>query len=443
MPVPPPSDDDVIARACARMADGTLSSRELVEECALAIDKRDAELVGFAELRLDEALAAADHADRVRASGGSLGALHGIPITVKDVIDVAGMTTRCGSLAYERVADEDAVGVARLRAAGAVILGKATTHEFALGVTSPQSRNPHDHTRIPGGSSGGSAITVATGMALGSLGTDTRASIRVPAALSGVVGLKPTFGVIPTTGVVPLSWTMDHVAPMARTVRDAALLLDTLTQSGGALAAWAHASVDGWSLGAPEDAFADCEPEVARALETALDVVRALDCRVTPTSAPTMRDLEDANAAGMYVSRCEAATFHRSIDGDLSRYWPEVGDQLARANEVLAVDYLDAQRLRADLADRLLGLFDDHDLLVMPTVPVVAPPVTDFARYLMVLSRNAIPWSFLGFPAVSVPCGTDAAGLPIGVQFVGPPGHDGPVIAMGAAFERARRPAET
>jgi aspartyl-tRNA(Asn)/glutamyl-tRNA(Gln) amidotransferase subunit A len=435
----PPSPDDVLSAARARLAAGEQSATELLEECALAIDKCDAELVGFAELHLDEAREAAAHADRVHASGGSLGPLHGMPVSVKDVIHVAGMTTRCGSAAYVHHATQDAAGVARLRQAGAIILGKVTTHEFALGVTSPQSRNPHDPNRIPGGSSGGSAVSVATGMVLGSLGTDTRASIRVPAALSGVVGLKPTFGTVPTAGIVPLSWTMDHAAPIARTARDAAALLDVLAGAGGELERWAGAPVDGWRLAAPAAAFEGCEPAVDAAAAAALATVAALGCPVRVVEAPSADDLEAANAGGLYVSRGEAATFHRTIRGELDRYWPEVGDQLRAAGSLLAVDYIDAQRLRADLGARLLALFDDHDLLVMPTVPVVAPPTTDFARYLMVLSRNAIPWSFLGFPAVSVPCGTDADGLPIGIQFVGPPHHDGPVIAMATAFERARR----
>jgi aspartyl-tRNA(Asn)/glutamyl-tRNA(Gln) amidotransferase subunit A len=435
------TDADVLCAARDRLAAGEQSARELLDECELAIDKRDTELVAFAELHLEAARSAAEHADRVHAAGGSLGPLHGLPLSVKDVIHVAGMTTRCGSAAFEEHPRTDAAPVARLRAAGAVIVGKVTTHEFALGVTSPQSRNPHDPARIPGGSSGGSAVSVATGMVLGSLGTDTRASIRVPAALSGVVGMKPTFGTVPTTGVVPLSWTMDHAAPIARTACDAALLLGVLVGAGGGMARWAGAAVDGWRLGAPAAAFEGCEPAVAAAVDSGLGLVRSLGCSVDPVDTPTARHLDEANAGGLYVSRCEAATYHRTIGGDLSRYWPEVGDQLAAAASVSALDYLDAQRLRADLGAQLLAVFDEHDLLVMPTVPVVAPPVTDFARFLMVLSRNAIPWSFLGFPAISVPCGTDRSGLPVGIQFVGPPHHDGPVIAMATAFERALRAA--
>jgi aspartyl-tRNA(Asn)/glutamyl-tRNA(Gln) amidotransferase subunit A len=428
-----------IVSARGRLASGEQSARELLEECIVAVDKRDSELVAFAELRLDLARDAAAHADRVQAAGGSLGPLHGIPISIKDVIDVAGMTTRCGSVAYRDEPAADAESVARLRRAGAVIMGKATTHEFALGVTSPQSRNPHDPTRIPGGSSGGSAITVSTGMALASLGTDTRASIRVPAALSGVVGVKPSFATVPTVGVVPLSWTLDHVAPMATSVADAAILLDVLAGSDGTYLEWTDTSVTGTRVGVGGASFDGCEPAVSAAVARAIEVLVALGCRTVDVDGPTTRDLDEANAAGLLVSRCEAATFHRSIGGDLSRYWPEVGAQLAAAGEVHALDYIDAQRVRADLGVRLLAQFDDVDVLVMPTVPVVAPPVTDFARYLMVLSRNAIPWSFLGYPAVSVPCGADHDGLPIGLQVVGPPGHDGPVLSVAAAFERAHR----
>ncbi len=218
-----------LTAAAADLRSGRISSVELVEQALLAVEKFDGELNAVAELLAESARRDASACDVDAAAGRWRGPLHGIPLTVKDVIDVAGVPTRAGSEAYLDVPTVDATAVARARSAGAVILAKVTTHEFALGVTSPQSRNPHDILRIPGGSSGGSAIAVSTGMGLGSIGTDTRASIRVPAALSGTVGFKPTFGSVPTAGVVPLSWTMDHVAPMASTVADAALLLDVLT----------------------------------------------------------------------------------------------------------------------------------------------------------------------------------------------------------------------
>jgi aspartyl-tRNA(Asn)/glutamyl-tRNA(Gln) amidotransferase subunit A len=446
-PLPPrrPHDDDShspstvspLIDARDAIASGASSARDVLERCLDRVAALDEPLVAFATLDVDGARRAADACDEHFRKNGPRGPLHGVPLSVKDVIDVAGFPTRCGSLAYLDRPPRDAVSVARLRAAGAVIVGKATTHEFALGVTNPQSRNPHDPTRIPGGSSGGSAITVATGMALGSLGTDTRASIRVPAALSGVVGFKPTFGGIPTEGVVPLSWTMDHVAPMASTVPDVATLLQVLTQDDRT-STWLDARVDGWRIGVAQSTLDGCDPEVAAAFLDTLDVCRALGCRIVEIDSPTDHDLEDANAAGLIVSRSEAGAFHRSRRGELERYWPEVGEQIDESYRVLAVDYLDAQRLRVDLGHRLLDVFDLIDIVAMPTVPVLAPPIDDFARYLMVLSRNAIPWSFLGFPALSTPCGRSLSGLPIGAQFVGPPGHDGPVIALGAAFERER-----
>jgi len=322
-----------------------------------------------------------------------------------------------------------------LRAAGAIVLAKTTTHEFALGVTTPQSRNPHDPTRIPGGSSGGSAIAVATGMGLGSLATDTRASIRCPAALCGVVGLKPTFGAVPARGIVPLSWTMDHLGPLAVTVADAAILLDALTGRGG-LTSRAGAGIAGLRIGVPEATFAGAGFELEGEVRAALRAAEGLGCTVADAARPSAGDLDDANAAGLIVSRCEAATFHRALSADRSQYWDEVADQLSAAEGVSALDYIDAQRLRADLTQGLLSSFADRDVLAMPTVPVVAPPVEDFARYLLVLSRNTSLWSLTGFPALSVPCGM-VDGLPVGLQLVAPPWREDRLIALGSALERS------
>jgi aspartyl-tRNA(Asn)/glutamyl-tRNA(Gln) amidotransferase subunit A len=424
-----------LAAAAADLRAGRVTSVQLVDDALLAVEKHDGELRAVVHLMAESALAEAAALDAEAAAGRWRGPLHGIPLTVKDVIDVAGVPTRAGSAAYDDVPVADAASVARLRAAGAVILAKVSTHEFALGVTTPQSRNPHDPTRIPGGSSGGSAIAVSVGMGLGSLGTDTRASIRVPAALSGVVGLKPTYGTIPTAGVVPLSWTMDHVAPMAATVGDAALMLDALRPDLAPVAGWAGADIAGLRVGVPEATFLGAEPGVLASVEAAIAALARLGCRIGPAHRPTGADLDAANAAGLLVSRCEAAAFHRGRQTDRSRCWDEVADQLDAALGVTAVDYLDAQRIRAELAERLLAVFDDHDVLVLPTVPIVAPPVADFARHLLLLSRNAIPWSFTGFPALSVPCGW-SGGLPVGLQVVAPPGREDLLVAAGAAVER-------
>ena len=248
--------------AAADLRAGVVTSVQLVADSLLAVEKHDADLLAVVHLMGEAALAEAARCDAEAAGGRWRGPLHGIPVTVKDIIDVAGAPIRAGSAAYDNLPTADAVGVARLRAAGAIVLAKVSTHEFALGVTNPQSRKPHDPSRIPGGSSGGSAIAVSTGMGLASLGTDTRASIRVPAALSGVVGFKPTYGSVPTAGVVPLSWTMDHVAPITSSVADAALLVDVLTQRRTAdrLVDRVGMSVAGLRVGVPEAAFARLRP---------------------------------------------------------------------------------------------------------------------------------------------------------------------------------------
>lgn len=428
-----------IAAAAADLRAGRLSSVDLVEESLLAVEKFDGELNAVAHLLAASARAEAAAWDAEAAAGRWRGPLHGIPLTVKDVIDVAGAPTRAGSAAYDDLPADDAAAVARAREAGAIILAKVTTHEFALGVTSPQSRNPHDATRIPGGSSGGSAIAVSTGMGLASIGTDTRASIRVPAALSGVVGFKPTFGSVPTAGVVPLSWTMDHVAAMATTVEDAALLLEVLAGPGGRrLSPWAGAAVAGTRIGVARAAFAGAEPMVEDQVHHALTALAGIGCTVTDSTHPSIAQLEAANAAGLIISRCEAATFHRTLEADRSLYWEEVADQLEAAAEVRALDYIDAQRLRAELAADLLAAFDDVDVLVMPTAPVLAPPVEDFAEHLVLLSRNAIPWSLIGFPAVSVPCG-QLGSLPVGLQLVARPWREDLLVAVGVALETALR----
>lgn len=364
------------------------------------------------------------------------GPLHGIPISVKDIIDVSGMPTRGSSLALPpRIADEDATAVARLRAAGALLVGKVATHEFALGVTTPQAYNPWDPTRVPGGSSGGSAISLVTGMALGSLGTDTRASIRVPAAVCGLVGYKPSLDLVPTDHWLTLSWSLDHFAPMARSVRDVALLMDVLVDRPGAFTCLLPATLHGRSVGYTEASLAGAAPEIRQRFVEALSAMEAAGATIRLLDAPTGEDYELANAAGMVISRAEAAQFHRDAGTDLERCIPEVRDQLREALDLSAVDYVRALRLRGQLRDRLSAAMESVDVLAMPTCKVVAPPRPDADDYLLVLSENCIPWSLVDFPAISVPMGL-AQGLPCGIQFVASPGQDPLLIAMAYAFER-------
>lgn len=423
-----------IAEAAAKLASGETTSVALVEQALAIAAEHNERLVGFVELTAESALADAAALDADRAAGEVRGPMHGIPISVKDVIHVAGVPTRCGSDAYESLPEHDAWAVARMREAGAVILGKVATHEFALGVTSPQSRNPHDDTRIPGGSSGGSAVAVSTGMGLGSICTDTRASSRVPAALSGVVGMKPTYGTIPTKGVVPLAWTMDHVGVIAGTVADTATMFDILRDLPP-MAPGVEDGVEGLKLGLPTAAFEDIDPDVESSVRAGIERLKAAGATTIDLDTPGEPDFTGANAGGLVTSRCEAATFHKYIGTDRDLYWPEVRDQLNAADEVIATDYLQAQRYRAWLRERMLKVFEGVDALVMPTVPVLAPPVEDADDYLTILSRNAILWSFVGFPAISVPAAKSPSGLPIGLQVVGAPYSERTLIAVAAAVE--------
>ncbi|MGD9570646.1 MAG: amidase [Thermoleophilia bacterium] len=433
---PPPAGTDTLRGALRAMEEGALTAAGLVE-ASLAAAEADGPFQGVVHLEPGRARDEAAARDLQRRAGGALGPLHGIPVTVKDIIDVAGMPTRAGSAAYDALPVADAAGVARLRAAGAVVLGKVSTHEFALGVTTPQSRNPRDPSRIPGGSSGGSAIAVTTGIGLASLGTDTRASIRVPPALTGCVGLKGTYGRVPVDGVVTLSWTMDHVAPIAVTVADAALVMEALAPSLAGLSAWAGVAVEGMRVGVPEAAFAGAEPDVAAAVRAAIAALEEAGVQALPADRPDARDLDRANAAGMVVSRAEAALIHRDLGLDRGLYWDETADQLREAERLTALDYLTAQRIRAEMAEDLLAALLGVDALVMPTTPAAAPPADRFHEYLTVLSRNAIPWSLVGFPAISVPCGLTGDGLPVGLQVVAPPGREDVVVRLAAAVERA------
>jgi aspartyl-tRNA(Asn)/glutamyl-tRNA(Gln) amidotransferase subunit A len=423
-----------IAAAARALRAGTVTCVELVDQALERIARDNAELVAFVEVLADAARAEAAQRDAELAAGIDRGPLHGIPVSVKDVIHVRGATTRCGSDAFEALPDRDAVAVARWRDAGAIVLGKTSTHEFALGVTNPQARNPHDRTRIPGGSSGGSAIAVACGMGFGSLGTDTRASVRVPAALCGVVGLKATYGTVPTEGIVPLAWTMDHAGVLAPTAADAAVLLDALRPAVPPIAPTAIGGrVDHLRVGLPGAAWEGAEPLVVAAVEAMLVRLRERVAAVADVDRPSPMDLSGANAMGMIVSRTEAAAAHRTQGIDRARLWAETRDQLDAADAVLAIDYLDAQRYRQTLREELLAVFATHDVLAMPTVPVLAPTVATAGDHLTVLSRNAIPWSFVGFPVISIPC--PAAGLPVGLQLVAAPGGEATLIALATALD--------
>jgi len=427
--------DDLWERA-ARIASGALTVAEVLAQADARRAQFDAE---FGAYEYAAALSAEPYDREVRA-GRLRGPLHGIPISVKDIIDVEEMPTRGSSAAMApRWATHDAAAVARLRAAGAVITGKAVTHEFALGVTTPQSKNPWDTTRIPGGSSGGSAITVLTRMTDASLGTDTRASIRVPPALTGLVGYRPSHGVIPVDRWLTLSWSMDEFGLITRSVRDVALVADAIAGNQD-FRETLPGSIEGLTFATSDALRAGMSPGVAARFEETLNALQRGGARVVRIEEPSADTLGLANMAGMIVSRVEAAQFHAEQGTALERCTPEVRQQLEAAAHVEGRDYLRALRLRSVLRSRITAAISGVDFLVMPTTKVTAPPREDADDYLLMLSETCIPWSLIGCCCVNIYAG-QAEGLPSGLQLVGRPGDDRRLLAAAHGLEALLEPA--
>jgi aspartyl-tRNA(Asn)/glutamyl-tRNA(Gln) amidotransferase subunit A len=428
-----------LADAARRMTEGSLTAVELAQHALSVIDQREQELNAFVYvLPAEQMLAQAAQLDQERRQGKLRGPLHGITIAVKDVIAVEGMPNTASSpVLADRIAERDAYCIRVLKEAGALITGKTQTYEFALGVVTPQSRNPWDVSRNPGGSSGGSGIAVATGMSIAAMATDTRASVRVPAMLCGVVGYKPTFGIVPTDGMTMLSWSLDHVAHMGATVEDVAILLNVLVeQRSEDYTAARNKDVQGLRIGVLVAALDGAEPDVLAAFQKSVDALQACGAYVEEVATPTAADFDLAVLLGLAVSRCEAAAYHQSFRERKSLYANlAVAEQLDEASHVSAVDYLQAQRAREDLRQRMLTHMQQYDAFLMPTCRVAAPKNEEVDQYFLVLSQNCILWSFIGFPVVSVPCGWTQNGLPVGAQLVAGPLEDGRLLAVAAALE--------
>ena len=412
------------------------------------INRLQPKLNAFAHIAPEaELMALAEALDLERIGGKIRSPLHGLPISVKDVIHVKGMPTSSGSKVMEGfMPADDATAVRLLRAAGAIIVGKAQTHEFALGVTTPQSRNPWDTSRDPGGSSGGSAITVATGMSLLSVGTDTRASIRVPASLCGTLGYKPTYGLVSTDGIVTLSWSMDHTGLMGRTSEDVAIMMNvlqgvdprdpgTLDRSNDDYTGYLFKDVTGFRVGLAVEALEGADPETLRTFNACVESLKSLGVEVVETKLPSADDFRLCNNLGLIISRVEAAAYHTAFPDAGPKYITQVFEQLDEAAEVKAIDYINAQRFRSEFQERMLIQLQEFDAFIMPTTPVPAPKTEDTEQYLTILSRNCIPWSMIGFPTLSVPAGLTSGGLPVGAQLVSAPFDDGIILALASSLE--------
>ena len=432
----------------AQIARRELSPVAVTRACLDRIASENGALHAFITVMADQALAEAGRAEQEIASGHYRGPLHGIPVSIKDLVDVAGVPTTSGSRLPPRRPTHDAPVVANLRRAGAVIVGKTNLHEFAYGTTSDETAfgpvlNPHDRSRSAGGSSGGAAVALVEGMCYGSLGTDTGGSIRIPAAACGVVGLKATHGEIAADAVVPLSATFDHVGPLAHTVADAALLFHAMRDGDPRINPLEAADDEKVWLGVPRPYFLDkLDADVARLFERA--------CAALTRGGHTVSDVEIAHAERtsdvyLHIQVPEASWYHApSLAAHADKYSPGVRLRLEMGRYILAEDYLRAMHARAVLrvaVDRaLIGL----DALLLPGMAVPAPPVgattvpvdgTPEPVRAMMLRLTQL-FNVTGHPAIVLPCGEGTDGLPRSIQLVGHRGGTDRLLAVAAAVER-------
>ena len=441
-----------LAQASEAVQKKKLSPVELTEACLARIETLNPELNAFITVAAESAMEEAKAAEAEIARGEWKGPLHGIPLAVKDLAETAGLRTTAASAILEHyVPSEDAEVVRRLRKAGAILLGKLNLHEFAYGGSGlighfGPARNPWNAAHITGGSSSGSAAAVAAGLCYGAIGTDTGGSIRLPSALCGITGLKPTYGLVSVRGIVPLAWSLDHAGPMARTVSDAALILQTIAHYDphdiycqkfppvfypSAL----KETSSSLRLGTPPEFWVDLDEEVASATRQALASLKAMTAGV--------QDIDLSTADDNTVFLCESFTYHQKyLPAHETEYDPETLRRIRSGAGITAAQYVEAYRNLLRQRREILELFENIDLIVTPTTPHVAPAFSELEaapdqirRKELLLLRNTRPFNTLGLPAISIPCGFSRSGLPIGLQIAGAPGAEGAVMALARAYE--------
>jgi aspartyl-tRNA(Asn)/glutamyl-tRNA(Gln) amidotransferase subunit A len=433
----------------------SISPVELTTACLARIERLNPTLNAFITVTADSALAQARQAEAEIQRGNWRGPLHGIPLGLKDLSDTAGIrTTAASALFKDRVPTEDAEVVRRLKDAGTVLLGKQNLHEFAYGGSSVVSyfgevRNPWDPAHIAGGSSGGSAAAVAAGLGYGAIGTDTAGSIREPAALCGVVGLKPTYGRVSARGVIPLAVSLDHVGPITRTVADAAVILQAIAGFDGKDSSSADVPVPDYlsmlraeaprsRIGVPRRFFFDdLDPEIDSAVKQALSVLSTMsaDVRDIEIPVPTDRTLQSA----------ESYAYHaKFVARSPELYQPETLRRIRIRENISAADLIERRRELEQARQEIGKIFEEVDLLVTPTTPIPAPAFAELKQNPdllrpreILLLRNTRPINVWGLPAISIPCGFTSAGLPIGLQIIGPHWGEAKVLQLAHAYEQA------
>jgi aspartyl-tRNA(Asn)/glutamyl-tRNA(Gln) amidotransferase subunit A len=444
-----------VADVAELIAARELSPVELTKALLRRIEALEGEVNAFITVDGDAAMAAARNATDEITKSGAKGPLHGVPIALKDLFGVAGVRMTAGSkILADNVAPEDAETTARLRAVGAIIIGKLNLHEFAYGATGVNphygpARNPWDIGRITGGSSSGSGASVAAGECPAALGTDTGGSIRIPASLCGIVGLKPTYGRVSKRGVLPLSWSLDHVGPMTRTVEDAAIVLQAIAGLDPSDASTADepvpdyaqsltSGVSGLRIGMPKQFFLEnVDPEVENAVRSALSSLEGLGAVPTEVDAPLISEIPGGVTAIMLP---EALAYHQKWMSERpDDYGDDVRYRLELGATFLAVHYVQAQRLR-ELAVNAWReqVFSKVDLIATPTTAISARPIEEGdLQVTFNLIRFTNPLNFLGVPAISVPCGFTKEGLPVGLQLAGRWWDEATVLRAAYSYEQA------
>lgn len=454
-PVAPPIDLPAVTlwEASELVRTKKVSPRELTAACLARIQQLNPMLNAFITVTAEQATADAQRAEAEIMKGRWRGPLHGIPLGLKDLFDTAGVRTTGGSGQFaQRIPIEDADAVRRLKAAGAVILGKQNLHELGLGATSAAShfgpvRNPWNREYVAGGSSGGSAAAVAASLCYGALGTDTGGSVRLPASFCGTVGLKPTYGRVSTRGVLPLSWSLDHVGPLTRSVLDAAVLLQAIAGYDAkdpysvdrpvpSLTAAIRRSPASLRVGVPREYFfASLHADVQTAVEQAIDVLSKLTAGVQEVVVPVNPEMHLA------VMLAEGFAFHAARVRETPQlFQPPVLGRLRGGEAVSTATYINQRRELDQIRRAAPSLFAHVDLLVTPTIPSLPIPIVeaqDDQAGTALFARNTRPFNAYGLPAVSIPCGFAKNGLPIGLQIVGPPWGEESVLRLAYAFEHA------
>lgn len=444
-----------LAEAAGLIAKREISSEDLVQVHLDRISLLEPRLNCFITQTPEAALRRAREADAEIQSGIYRGPLQGIPFALKDLYETRGTPTTAGSLFFkERVPKENAAVVERLNAAGIANLGKLNLHEIALGVTNNNPHfgachNPWDLERTPGGSSGGSGAALAAGFCMGSLGSDTGGSIRIPASLSGVVGLKPTYGRISLRGVVPLSWNLDHSGPMARRTRDVALLLQAIAgydpEDPASLdmgvpdyMAQLMGGVRGWRIALAEDAFfSKGDEQVLAAAKNAAGVFAGLGAKIEPVEFQGAHEAAKQN--GLMVTSDAAAYHQERLREQPEKFGADIRQRLEMGAAYTSSEYSHARRKQTLLRRKFEQFFSEYDLLLSATTPIAAPPLEgpDAVQQAATLTRFTAPFNFTGLPAISLPCGFTDQDLPIGLQIVTRPWGEAALLRAAQAYEGA------